>query len=178
MSTSLYRFKIDLADVTRSVYESLDFRVAQHPSETLDYLVTRVLALALNHQDGLKFSAEGLGNPDEPCLRLPNSYGGDLLWIEIGNPSPRKLHKASKASKTVKVYTYKNPELLLQDLRREPVHRAQEIEIYSLAPSFLEGLCGNLSREVHWNLSFNDGSIIINSGEATFEGELTRHRIN
>ena len=42
---TLYTFDIDLADADRAVYESLALRVARHPSESEEYLVTRVLAL-------------------------------------------------------------------------------------------------------------------------------------
>ncbi|MES3037442.1 MAG: YaeQ family protein, partial [Bdellovibrionota bacterium] len=48
LPSTLYRFKIDLSDIERGVYEQLEFRVAQHPSESLVYLLTRVLAYVLN----------------------------------------------------------------------------------------------------------------------------------
>ena len=42
----MYVFTVRLADADRAVYESLLLRVAQHPSETPEYLVARVLAFA------------------------------------------------------------------------------------------------------------------------------------
>ncbi len=174
VSTQLYRFKIELADITRGVYETLDFRVAQHPSESMEYLLTRVLAYSLNFEPGLNFSAEGLHNPDEPCLRIANSFGGDLLWIEIGNPSARKLHKASKASKKVKVYTYKNPKPLLDDIKSNTVHNSDQIEIYALSTAFLEKLSAIISRESQWMLTRNEGSLMIVSNGVSIEGELLK----
>ena len=44
---TVYNFDIDLADADRSVYETLALRVARHPSESEEYLLTRVLAYAL-----------------------------------------------------------------------------------------------------------------------------------
>ena len=41
---TIYNFTVNLADVDRSVYEELTLRVAQHPSETDAYMLTRVLA--------------------------------------------------------------------------------------------------------------------------------------
>ncbi|MDQ3301441.1 MAG: YaeQ family protein, partial [Myxococcota bacterium] len=41
------KFEIALADSDRGVYEQLEWRVAQHPSESERYLVARVLARAL-----------------------------------------------------------------------------------------------------------------------------------
>ena len=49
---TLYTFDIDLADADRAVYESLALRVARHPSESEEYLVTRVLAYALEFTAG------------------------------------------------------------------------------------------------------------------------------
>ena len=175
ISTQLYRFKIELADIPRAVYETLDFRVAQHPSESMDFLLSRVIAYALNFQEGLSFSAEGLHNPDDPCLSLADPFGGQQLWIEIGNPSARKLHKASKVSKTVKVYTYKNPKLLIQEIQANNVHRAEDIEIYALPPEFLERLSHLVSRESKWMLTYNDNSLMIVCGEETLECELVRN---
>ncbi len=105
--TVLYRFQIELSDIDRSVYESLDFRIAQHPSETAPFLLTRVLAFALCYEQNLEFSPAGLGDPDVPALSSKGLNGVTNLWIEIGNASARKLHKASKSAKEVKVFTYK-----------------------------------------------------------------------
>jgi len=174
--SQLHRFRISLSDIARSVYEELDFRVAQHPSESTDFLITRVLAYALNFENDLKFSAEGLHTPEEPCLRIPDSFGGDRLWIEIGNPSPKKLHKAAKNSKAVKVYTYKNPELLLQDLRKENVHRQEDIEIFSLPSAFLEKLASSLARDTRWSVTYNDGTLMVSTEDGTFDCEIDQHK--
>ena len=47
LTATIYNFDIQLADVDRGVYETLALRVARHPSETEEYLVTRVLAYFL-----------------------------------------------------------------------------------------------------------------------------------
>jgi uncharacterized protein YaeQ len=174
LSVQLYRFRIELADISQSVYETLDFRVAQHPSESLEYLLTRVFAFLLNYEAGLSFSPEGLHNPDEPCLRIADSFGGDLLWIEIGNPSARKLHKAAKSSKKVKVYTYKNPKPLLEEIQNNKVHRSEEIEIYAFPTAFLDKLTALVSRDTRWSVTHNEGSLLIVSGETSVEGELRK----
>lgn len=172
--TQLFRFRIELADVTRSVYESLDFRVAQHPSETVDFMLTRVLAFALNFQEGLSFSAEGLHNPEEPCMHIPNKFGGEKLWIEVGSPSARKIHKASKASEQVKVYTYKKPAHLVAEINSNNVHRAEELEIYALDPSFLEELAQLIARDNQWSLTHDEGSLLVSVKYTTIQGELER----
>ena len=71
-TTTLFRFRIDLSDVERGIYEALDFRVAMHPSESMPYLLTRTLAYCLNIQEGLEFSPSGLHDPDTPTLTARN----------------------------------------------------------------------------------------------------------
>ncbi len=168
----IYRFQIELSDIDRGVYETLDFRVAQHASEHMPYLITRVLAFALNFQDGLAFSSTGLHDPDAAAISIPENHGGYKLLIEIGSPSARKLHKATKVSQSVKVYTYKNPGNLMKDLREEKVHRLDEIEFFSLGQEFLAELEAVIKRDNRWGLLFDDGRITIQAGEQAISGEL------
>ncbi len=169
-SSTVYRFRIELSDVDRGVYDNLDFRAAFHPSEALVYLVTRVLAYALNSQDGLVFSPGGLSDPDAPAIRLDNvSNGGTDLWIEIGNPSARKLHKASKAARKVKVYTYKNPEPLLKEINGGDVHRASNIDIMSFDQKFIERLAGVLQKDNAWCLMMSAGMLVVTLADGSSE---------
>ena len=60
-TATIYNFDIDLADGDRGVWESLALRVARHPSESEEYLLTRVLAYALEFAEGIEFSAGIIG---------------------------------------------------------------------------------------------------------------------
>lgn len=173
--STLYRFHISLSDIDRGVYESLDLRIAKHPSEIDHFLLSRVLAYCLNYGQGLEFPPGGLSDPDQPALRLMNERGNIEMWIEIGNPSPKKLHKASKAANNLKVYTYKNAELLLKEMAAEKVHKAEAIEIYSFAPKFLDQLALWLERDNEWNVVAQEGSLSVSSSKGSLEGELSRH---
>ncbi|MBS1984099.1 MAG: YaeQ family protein [Bdellovibrionales bacterium] len=175
--TTLYRFQVEVSDVDRGVYESLDFRAAQHPSESLPYLLTRVLAFVLNADGALAFTPGGLSDPDEPALRSVDANGTAQMWIEIGNPSARRLHKASKSARQVKIYTYKDPDLLLKEIAGSDVHRAEALEIFSFAPKFLEALATKLERNNGWSLIHNDGLVTVTIGDWVEQGELVRHHL-
>ena len=47
LTATMYRFEVDLSDVDRGVYEQFEVRAAQHPSESEEFFVTRVLAYVL-----------------------------------------------------------------------------------------------------------------------------------
>ncbi len=175
-TATLLRFKIELSDIDRGNYTTLDFRIAQHPSETAVFLLTRIFAYCLNWSERLEFSAQGLADPAAPALKLNGDNGQIALWIEIGNPTAKKLHKASKAAKAVKVYTYKDPQVLLRELATQHVHRLETIQFFSLPFSFLEKLEKSLARDNKWGVVFMDQMLTVNLAGSTEGCELTEHR--
>lgn len=173
--TTLYRFQISLSDIDEGAYKTLDLRLAMHPSESHAYLLTRLIAYVLNEREHLEFSPEGLGDPDAPAISATTPNGEILLWIEIGNPSARKLHKAGKAAKQVKVYTYKDPETLLKEIRGNKVHNVENMEIYSLDPKFLEDLAGRLDRKNAWGIIHHEKTLNVSIGEYSALADLRKH---
>lgn len=157
-------------------YESLDFRVAQHPSESLTYLLTRVLAYALSFEDGIEFSPGGLSDPEAPCLRVVSHTGNIKVWIEIGNPSPRKIHKASKVADKVKIFTYKDPQVLMNELNSEPIHRKDELEIFSISSKFLDQLEKHIQKDNKWTVMNMDGALMVNGERFDLQTEIGRHK--
>lgn len=178
IGVTLYRFKINLSDVDRGVYENLDFRLAMHPSETLPSVFTRALAFSLNTQPGLEFTPGGISVPEEPAIFAKDDRGQLSLWIEIGNPSARKLHKASKACPQVRVYTYKNPELILREGASENIHRSEHIEIFAFEPGFLEQLTEHSTKDVRWDVLHNDQQLTITSGELNAHTEVLKFKFS
>ena len=56
LTATIHHFTIELSHADRGVYESLDLRVARHPSESAEFLCARVLAFCLEQREGLAFS--------------------------------------------------------------------------------------------------------------------------
>lgn len=175
LQAKLFRFKIELSLTDQGIYQSLDLRVAQHPSESSVYMLTRVFAYALSYEEGIEFSTGGLSDPETPSIRVPTNHGDTKVWIEIGNPATKKLHKASKASSLVKVYTYKDPQVLINEMLSETIHRKNEIEIYSISSKFLENFSSHIKKDNKWNLMLIDESLMISSDEFSDQTELKRH---
>jgi len=174
LPSTLYRFSVQLSDVTRGLYETIEMRLAMHPSESLPYLLTRGLAYCLNFQEGIEFT-QGVAATDEPALRVKDLTGTILLWIEVGNPSARRLHKAAKAAKAVRVYTYRDPEILKTELAGQEIYKRDSIELFSMEPKFLNGIATALARDNKWEVLRDEDELSVNVGDKTFTGALTRH---
>jgi uncharacterized protein YaeQ len=171
LGSTVLRFKVQLSDTDRGVYETLDLRVAQHPSETSAYLVTRVLAYCLSYEEGIVWS-EGLSSSEQPAIWIKTLDGRLKASIEIGTPSAERLHKASKASPRLVVYTHNNPALLTREAARMPIHRVEQIEVYAPATSLIDSLAASLSRQNDWELTRSGGQLYITTLGKTHEGEL------
>ena len=176
LSATVYHFQIELSDVDRGVYESLDLRVARHPSESMPYLLTRVIAYALLFEEGIAFS-KGLSTTDEPPVWVKDLQGNLRVWVELGTPSAERLHKVSKASPRVVVFTQHDPRLLIREAQSRPIHKAEQIEVYALEPAFLDRLGALTERNARWTLLRNDGLLYVTVGDETVSGAVTRHAL-
>ncbi len=177
LPSTIQRFHIDLSDVDRNVYESIELRTAKHPSETDLYLVTRIIACCLHHEDGATMSRAGLCDPDEPPVLVRALTGRLTHWIDIGLPAGPRLHKASKAADTVAVYSHKDPSVHLETLSKANIHRAEDIDFYSLPHEFLDSVSQRLGRNNQWTLVRTEGELFVTIGEETMQGALTPHSL-
>ncbi len=171
LSATIHNFDIQLADVDRGVYETLALRVARHPSETDEYLVTRVLAYCLEYAEGIAFS-RGLAEPDEPALAVRDLTGALRSWIEIGTPDAGRLHKASKSAPRVAVYTHKDPRMLVRSLSGERIHRVESLEMYAVDRDLIAALVRHLERRTTFQLSVTDRHLFISIGGQAFDGTV------
>lgn len=173
---TIYRMRLELSDVDRGVYEHLDFRLAQHPSEDANRLVARVLAYALLYEPMLEFG-KGLADVEEPALWVKDLTGQILHWIEVGTPSAERVHLASKKAPRVTVVCHKGEPALAREMSKRKVHRADAIEVLYLDSAFVGTLAAKLERNAEWTLVHTDGEVSISIGDESFVGSVRRARL-
>lgn len=173
LGSTIYTFDIELADSDRAVYESLNLRVAQHPSETLDYLLARVLAYCFEFAEGIAFS-KGLSDPDEPAISVRDLTGALQAWVDIGLPEPDRLHRASKAAPRVAVYTHKDPAQWVAKLAAAKIYNAEKLEVFAFDRAWLAQFVARLERRMKFSLARSEGEIYVSVGEDTSQTVLVR----
>lgn len=102
---TIYKCRIDLSDLNRNHYETLNLTVALHPSETLERMMARIIAYCINVREHLIFS-KGISDPDEPALWQHSLHGSLELWIDVGEPQVDRIKKASGLAREVLVYSF------------------------------------------------------------------------
>lgn len=172
----MHQFLVQLSHVDRGVYESLDLRLARHPSESPEFLCARLLAYCLEHREGLAFS-RGLSDPDQPALEVRDLTGRLESWIEVGAPDAARLHRAAKAAARVAVYTHHEPARYWASLAGERIHRAEALELYGLDRAVVEALVSRLERRVAFDLSVSDAVLYLTLDGETRSGPVTAHRL-
>jgi uncharacterized protein YaeQ len=171
LNATIYVFDIDLADADRHVYQSLNLRVACHPSEAPDFLATRVLAYCREYAPGIGFSA-GLSTPEDPAIHVRDATGALLAWIDIGVPDAARVHRASKAAPRVAVYTHKPADQLRRALAGERIHRSDALTLVEVDRTLLSQWTELLERRMKLSLSFSGGEIYLALAHRTLTGTL------
>lgn len=173
LTATVYNFDIDLADSDRQVYESLALRIAQHPSESDEYMIGRVLAYLLEYTEGIAFS-RGVSEPDEPTIAVRDLTGAIRTWIEIGTPDTARLHKASKAASRAVAYCHKDPAQWLKQLDAGRIHRADALELYAIDRALVAALVERLDRRMAFAVSITDRELYLSIGTDTLTGRVER----
>jgi uncharacterized protein YaeQ len=176
LGATMYVFEVRLADADRGVHETLTLRVARHPSETAEYLVTRLFAYCLEYAEGIAFS-KGLSDPDEPAISVRDLTGALQTWVEIGAPDAARLHKAAKAAPNVAVYVHRDPDQLLAKLAGERIHRAAALRICAVDRELLAELVTRLDRRMNFDLAISDRTIYLTLGDETLTGTVDERRL-
>jgi len=176
LGATMYVFQVRLADADRGIYETLTIRAARHPSETAEYLVTRLLAYCLEYTEGIAFS-KGLSDPDEPAISVRDLTGALQAWIEVGAPDAARLHKAAKAAPNVALYVHRDLDQLLSRLAGERIHRAGALRICAVDRELLAALVARLDRRMDFDLTVSDRTIYLSLGEDTLTGVVHERRL-
>jgi uncharacterized protein YaeQ len=175
-TSTIYIVAIDLADIDRGVYESLESRVARHPSETAAFMLVRILAYCLEYGDGIVMTT-GVSSGDEPAIVVRDLTGRITAWIEVGLPDAARLHRAAKLADRVAVYTHRDARQLVAQLEGAKIHRAESIPIRAFDRASVEQIADRFDRRSSFALTVSGGAVHVSIGDDSIELEITEHRL-
>ena len=173
--STIVSFELAFSDIDRQVYETLSFKVARHPSETPLFLVTRVLAYALEWTEALAFAPD-LSTADTPALWEHDATGQLQAWIEVGTPDAARLHRARKACERVAVYCHRNVDSWLRGLAGQTVHERESIALRQFDAAFVGAVIDRIERRNAWSLSITEGALYLDiegpEGNESLQGRV------
>jgi uncharacterized protein YaeQ len=167
----VYRINLQLSNVDRGVYESLQAAVARHPSETEERLVARLLAYAIFFEPELVFT-KGISAKDEPDLWLKGPDDRVLLWVEVGLPEADRLIKASRHATRVALIACGRALANWEQQHLPKLTGVPNLTVISFDQSFINQLVARLDRTITWSVTISDGALYVDLGEETIETVL------
>ena len=174
LTATLYQLTVDLSDVDRGVYETLDLRVARHPSESAEYMLTRVLAYCLEYEDGIALT-EGVAAGAEPAVIVRDLTGRVTAWIEVGMPDASRVHRGHKLAGRAAVYTHRDVRQWLGQVQGARIHRAGDIRVVAFDPPAIEAAAAALQRRCALTLSVVDAQLFLGVGDRQWILPLAIH---
>jgi len=164
--STVYKASIQLSDVDRGVYESLQATVAQHPSETEERLVARLLAFAIFHEPELTFT-KGICAADEPDLWVKGADGRVRFWVEVGLPEADRIIRASRHSERVALLACGRA-LASWDQQHLPrLGKVANLTVISIDQAFINKLASLLERSINWSITITEGTFYLTIAEET-----------
>lgn len=169
LKSTVYKASVNLADMDRSVYLDQSLTLAQHPSETDERMMLRILAWSLNAEEGLEFT-KGLCVDDEPEIWKKNYSDEIELWIELGCPDEKWLRKASARSKTVILYTYgDNAAPIWWQQNKSKLSRFENLQVWNISDAVITQLAQMTERTMQIQVTIQDGTAWFTCGEQSAE---------
>jgi len=165
LKPTIFKFKISLSDLNRNHYDTLNLTVAQHPSETAERMMVRVLAFCINAQEHLVFTP-GLSAVDEPDLWVHTLDGQLALWVDVGEPAADRIKKATRLAQAVKVYSFNSKSAAWWTLT-ESQFKNLPVSVYQFEWEQIQALTAMLQRTMELSITITGDSAYIaaESGE-------------
>ena len=145
--STIYRAGIQLSDIDRGLYESLQFTVARHPSETEERLLARILAYALY-------------------------YEPELTFTKVGLPDAERLVKASRHSEQVVLCAFGTALPIWEKQHLPKLAGISNLTVIRLDQAFLKILSERLQRSISWSLTITEGSLYLAIAGETLESSV------
>lgn len=167
LTATVLKAKVSIVDLDKHIYLSdIPLTLAQHPSETDNRVMLRLLAWMLNVDAEAQLSfARGLCVEDEPDLWLKSDIKEIEHWIDLGQPSDKRLKKACNQAKQVTIYTYGDRSAPLWFKRCK--YKADNLSIKFIDDATAEQLSRLVDRSMELQLMIQDGEIQLLSGDPT-----------
>ncbi|PCH60782.1 MAG: hypothetical protein COC19_05425 [SAR86 cluster bacterium] len=159
LKPTIYKLRISLSDLNRDYYDTLNLTLAQHPSETEERMMVRVLAYCLNAQAGLNFT-KGLSAVDEPDIWAHSLDGNLELWVDVGEPAPERIKKARGVARQVSVYCFNSKATMWWQLNRPDFERLQ-VKVMQLDWGQVQHLASLLQRTMELSITISDDSAYV-----------------
>ena len=169
LKSTVVKAELQISDMDRHYYATHNLTLAQHPSETDERLMVRLLAFALYADERLEFG-RGLSQDDEPDLWRKAMTGEIEHWIDLGQPDEARIRKACGRSRQVVVVTYSGRSAdIWWEKNANALQRNTNLSVVDSSSENVEQLVALMARSMRLTVMIQDEEVQILDGEVTVE---------
>jgi uncharacterized protein YaeQ len=166
---TIFKLKISLSDLDRNYFDTLNLIIAQHPSETIERMMARVLAFCINAEEHLVFT-RGLSSIDEPDIWARTLDDRISLWIDVGEPALDRVKKATTLSPSVKVYSFNNKSRSDVWWQKGQSKFSQlNVSVYQFHWQSIQALAGLVLRTMNFSVMISGNSAFVSTASGDCE---------
>lgn len=170
IKATVFKAALQIADMDRHYYADHALTLAQHPSETEERMMVRLLAFALYADEFLAFG-QGISGNDEPDLWHRDLTGAIERWIDVGLPDERAIRKASGRAGQVVVISYGRAAGIWWNENRDKLTRLKNLTVLNLPTETTQALAKLASRTMQLQCTIQEGHIMMTSDAGMIEVE-------
>lgn len=172
LKSTIFKADVSVADIDRGYYRDHVVRLAQHPSETHERMMVRLLAFALFADDALEFG-RGLSTEDEPDLWRRDPTGLIEQWIEVGLPAERELRRACGRAREVHVLAYggRAVDVWWRDVR-DQLDRQPALSVREVPMEASVALAQLVDRSMRLQVTIQEGHVLVADGARSVAVDL------
>jgi uncharacterized protein YaeQ len=161
---TIYKVELQLVDMNRDIYTSCKLTLAQHPSETQERMMIRLMVFGLNYHEDLQFS-RGLSATDEPDVWECSLDGQVNHWIEVGQATPERIRKAVSRCPKVSLYAFGRETDIWWARAKDAFKDLPRVAVWQFNAEQSTALPSLLDRTVSITMTITDNEIYLNKGE-------------
>ncbi|MFW5431579.1 MAG: YaeQ family protein [Methylophilaceae bacterium] len=174
LKATIYKANLQIADMDRHYYVEHALTLSQHPSETEERMMVRLLAFALNAHEHLTFE-QSMEDDALADLWQKDLTGVIEVWIDVGLPDEKLIRKACGRAKQVIVYAYggRVAEMWFEQ-NRKLFQRQKNLTIFNIAQASSVEMAKMTQRSMQLQCNIQDEEISMIDDKQNVTVEITK----
>jgi uncharacterized protein YaeQ len=177
LPSTLHHFDVRFSRADDGIEGDTAFKVARHPSETMERVWLRVLAFVWKWREGLAFGP-GLCEPEAPDLLAAGPDGRPVLVVRVGKPEParveRDLSHNGGSDVAILFDAPRRLEAFLAEAREKKYQRLAAADLAAVDPPLLAALGERDDRRIRATVTLVADHLYIEVAGRTLDGPLHR----
>lgn len=165
-NATIIKAQLHIADMDRHYYQDHSLTLAQHPSESPERLMVRLLAFALNASSTLTFGRGLSSESNDPELYERSLTDEIELWVEFGQSDEKWLRKACGRAKKVQLFAYGGRSVpIWWEQNQRALERYRNLQVWEIPEEAVSAMAELLSRTMHLQCNISDGQVWLAKGD-------------